>query len=99
MKNHPVEKGKVLPPQPNNAGETRLEQRARELAEIRGAGHRYTDEDLEQARRELSGTMTPATPPPAHGVADSALARDPSMPPSRQIGRASCREGGSNRAT
>lgn len=83
MKTHPVAKGKVLPAQPNNAGETRLEERARELAEIRGAGHRYTKEDLEQARRELSGESLPLASP-EEAVAETGLGRDPADPPSRR---------------
>jgi len=81
MKTNPVAKGKVLPAQPNNAGETRLEQRARELAEIRGAGHRYTEEDIAQARRELSGDSLPLASP-EEAVAETGLARDPADPPS-----------------
>lgn len=82
MKIHPVAKGKMLPQQPNNAGETRLEQRARELAEIRGAGHRFTEEDLEQARREIRGDALPLSSP-EDAVGETGLGRDPSDPPAQ----------------
>ena len=83
MKTHPVAKGKVLPAQPDNSGETRLAQRARELAEIRGAGHRFTEEDLEQARRELNGDALPLASP-EEAVAETGLGRDPADPPAQR---------------
>lgn len=82
MRPHPNTEGKVLPPQPNNEGESRIEQRARELAEIRGTGHRYTKEDLEQAARELRGGELPVSSP-EEDVAESSAGRDPSNPPAQ----------------
>lgn len=83
MKTHPNTQGKILPPEPNDAGETRIEQRARELAETRGAGHRFTQEDLDQARRELRGQDLPVRSP-QNDQAESGASRDPSEPLSQR---------------
>ena len=70
----------MLPAQPNSSGETRLEQRARELAEIRGAGGKYNAEDLAQARRELEGDSLP-TSSTEDASSSTGVGRDPSDPP------------------
>jgi hypothetical protein len=71
MKPHPNTEGKILQPKSNNQGDSWIEQRAQELAEIRGAG-RYTDEDLEQAKREFRS--------PENDTAEAGAGRDPSNP-------------------
>ncbi len=58
-----------------------LEQRARELACIRGVAHdSYDAEDLRQARAELSGEHLP-TAESGTDSSDVGLIRDPSEPP------------------
>ena len=64
--------------QVNNEGDRRIEQRAQELAEIRGSGS-YTQEDLAEAARELRGHSLPVSSP-EDDVAETGLARDPSDP-------------------
>jgi hypothetical protein len=81
MRPHPNTEGKMLPPQPNNEGDSRLEQRAQELAEIRGAGQRYTENDLREAERELRGRDLPVSSS-EEDVAETGVGRDPSNPPS-----------------
>ena len=78
MRPHPNTEGKILPSQVNNEGDRRIEQRAQELAEIRGSGS-YTQEDLAEAARELRGHSLPVSSP-EDDVAETGLGRDPSDP-------------------
>jgi hypothetical protein len=78
MRPHPNTEGKILPSQPNQAGDSRIEQRAQELAEIRGASS-YTPEDLAEAARELRGRDLPVASSETD-VAEAGAGRDPSDP-------------------
>lgn len=78
MRPHPNTEGKILPSQPNNQGDSRIEQRAQELAEIRGASS-YTPEDLAEAARELQGRELPVAST-QDDVSETGAGRDPSNP-------------------
>lgn len=58
-----------------------LENRARALARLRGEpGDEYSTEDMQQARREISGEQLP-THDSGNEKSDVGLIRDPSEPP------------------
>tara|TARA_R110002020_G_scaffold126352_1_gene284107 strand:- start:328 stop:720 length:393 start_codon:yes stop_codon:yes gene_type:complete len=60
-----------------------LEQRAAELAEIRGVSDgSFSAEDLRDARREIDGTTLSAQDVAHDELSDTGLTRDPSEPPS-----------------
>jgi hypothetical protein len=80
MRPHPNTEGKILPSQSSPQGQSRIEQRAQELAEIRGATS-YTPEDLVEATRELRGRELPVSTA-GDDVSETGAGRDPSNPAS-----------------
>lgn len=88
MKNQPNSHGSIMRntriDEASDHSRQQLEERAAELAEIRGVSDgRFNDEDLRQARRELEG-RTLATPEGGDDESsENSLSRDPSDIPAQ----------------